>query len=80
MLKDNIRICDVCGEEITKGEKFNQQTVSADRAALFLAAVQAIHDYEMQQSWTKHPDGSITVDLCLQCYISIGHGETEKAH
>lgn len=50
MLKDNIRICDVCDEEIPKEEKFNQQTVPARGVAVFLAAVQGIHDDEMQPS------------------------------
>jgi len=68
MLKERKRICDVCGEEIPKGTKFRKSTMPAEAAALLVAP----DDPDLIPTWTVNADGTITMDVCLECTVSMG--------
>jgi len=74
MLKDRQRLCDVCKDEIPKGAKYRRAHVAPDQAQLFDAMVDAIasSDPDMKFTWTENEDGSRTVDICLECTLSMG--------
>jgi hypothetical protein len=69
MYQDRIRKCDACEEVIPKKTTYNKSTIGREHAAavktMFAAA---------GVSFTENPDGSITVDLCLECYSQMGLG------
>jgi len=73
MLKEHKRICDVCGEEITSGTKYRKSTMPADAATLLATA----DDPDLIPTWTINADGTITMDICLECEISTGTAEAE---
>ncbi len=68
MLKDNVRVCDVCGEEIPKGQKFRKSTMST-RAANLLSES---GDPDLTPTSTVNDDGTVTMDICLTCTVAMG--------
>lgn len=68
MLKDGGRVCDVCGEEIPKGQKFRKSTMPAHAATL----LPATDDPDLIPTWTVNDDGTVTMDICLMCTVSMG--------
>ncbi len=66
MLQGEERSCDGCGQKLPAGSKLSQQAVSQDEARALSAAGRA------------NPDGTITLDLCLNCRVKrsnrIKHG------
>ena len=57
MYRGDERTCDGCGQKLPPKSKLSEQRVSAEEAARFGSA------------GTPNPDGSVTIDLCLQCRI-----------
>ena len=47
------------------------RTVPPDRAAFALDIFLSTDDPAMVPTWTKNPDGSIRLDLCLTCSMSM---------
>jgi hypothetical protein len=74
MMRDGIRRCDACEEVIPKGTTYNKSSVGRERAAMAKAMFGAAG-----VSFTENPDGSITVDLCLECYSQMGFGNRRRA-
>ena len=74
MIRDSQRICDCCEEEIAKGTKYKKAHLSRTQ----LAILQSSDDPEIQFTWTEHPDGTITIDLCLECVINMGSVPTRE--
>jgi len=68
MLKDGQRMCDVCGEHIPKGKNYRRITTRAETAALLSAP----DDADLIPTWTPNDDGSVTMEICLECTISMG--------
>jgi hypothetical protein len=69
MLDNGIRRCDACEEVIPRRTTYNKSTVRPDRAAWVKAMFASAG-----VSFTENPDGSLTVDLCLECYSHMGLG------
>ncbi|MGC1398717.1 hypothetical protein [Candidatus Binatus sp.] len=74
MLKDEKRFCDVCEENIPKGTKFKQHCLRPDAAGVFAASRP-----DLTPTWTMNQDGTISLDVCLTCALSmdIGPGKDE---
>ncbi len=71
MIKENMRICDICSQEIIKEKKYCRSTIPRGKAALFEATLKAKSDVELP-TWTENKDGTITLDICLECHINMG--------
>jgi hypothetical protein len=52
------RHCDGCGQKLPSTSKLSQQKVSKQEAA------------SLGASAAENPDGTVTIDLCLQCRVS----------
>ncbi len=74
MLKENIRICDVCDEEISKGETYRVEVIKPEVAAIFLNT----SDKDLIPTWTQKPDGTVILDVCLDCHLSMGNPSNRK--
>ncbi|MGB6944773.1 MAG: hypothetical protein WBE37_20415 [Bryobacteraceae bacterium] len=66
MLKSNGRYCDGCGQKLPPGSRLSLQVMSkAEAEALGAPGV-------------ENPDGTVTIDLCLNCRVQranrIKHG------
>ena len=75
MLKDGVRLCDVCGDVISKGQKYAVNVIPKDQAeladSLFAAAP------NISPTRTVDAEGSLRVDICLECRVNMGtSGET----
>jgi len=70
MLKDEARICDVCGDDIPKGEKYRVAVVPQRTADIF-RAMTAEQDPDLIPTSTVDPRGNIRLDMCLACHLSM---------
>jgi hypothetical protein len=68
MLKNSSRICDVCGGKIPKGTTYRAATITQEAAMLFLS----ITDIDLLPTWTQNLDGTVRLDICLDCHLSMG--------
>jgi hypothetical protein len=70
MLKDSVRSCDVCGEVISKEEKYVASTVSKEKVELF----RSLNDVnpENAATFTTDSEGNVRLDICLECKGSMG--------
>jgi hypothetical protein len=68
MFNGDMRICDVCGEEIPKGETFKRSTMPAEKAAIFLDQ----NDPELIPSMTQKKSGDVEIDICQTCVLAMG--------
>jgi len=57
MIQGLDRFCDGCGQKLPAGSKLSQQLVPQAEAAA------------MRATGVENPDGSVTIDLCLNCRI-----------
>ena len=69
MLRENDRICDVCGENIPNGRMFRAANIPPGAAALFLD----IEDPGLIPTWDQNPDGTVRLDICQECTLSMGN-------
>jgi hypothetical protein len=67
MLKDGKRFCDVCEEEIPKGTTYRRSRLPAYAAALLTI------DPDLAPTWTTNPDGTLSLDACTTCVLSMGN-------
>jgi len=58
MLQGEDRLCDGCGQKLPAGSKLSQQTVSSEEAQRYGSPA------------APNPDGTVTIDLCLQCRVT----------
>jgi hypothetical protein len=68
MLKEGKRFCDVCEENIPKGAKFGSRL--PPHAVRLLTAGRP----DLTPTWTTNADGTISIDLCLTCGLSMDTG------
>lgn len=79
MLKENSRLCDVCGEVIPKGTKYAVNIVPKGKAELFRSLNDS--DPEMSATTTVDARGNIRLDICLECRINMNiKGGTEQVN
>jgi len=67
MLSEGKRVCDICGEEIPKGTKFRQNHLPPEAAAMLSDP----DDPELRATFTVNPDGTLTLDRCLDCFMDM---------
>lgn len=67
MLKDGERFCDVCEEEIPKGAVYRRSHLLA------YAVVLLTIDPDSPPTWTTNPDGTLSLDACTTCVLSMGN-------
>jgi len=72
----DLRFCDVCDEEIAKGERY-QRTTMPQAAAFMLTSLFADDPDELPE-WSDNADGTITMDVCATCVMSMGDAVTEE--
>jgi hypothetical protein len=65
MTRDGERFCDVCDEKIPPGTKYQRSRMLA-RAAELLKL-----DPELTPNWTTNSDGTISMDICITCVLSM---------
>jgi hypothetical protein len=73
MLKDHMRVCDVCEAEIEPGEKYFRNTLHAYAAAMLLEN----DNPALVPSFTQNADGTVNLDICQTCYLSMEPSDTE---
>ncbi len=77
MLKENRRVCDVCGDDIPKGTKYRVARLRPEDASALLD----VSDIGLIPSWTQEPDGIVRLDICLDCHMSMGRSfESKEVH
>ena len=67
MIKDGFRICDLCGNIIPKGTKYQMTIVSIEQARMYVN----LRHIRKVLSWTELEDGKIQLDICQHCYVEI---------
>jgi len=67
-LNNGDRVCDVCGEALPTGQKFRKSTMPAHAATLLSTS----NDPDLTPTWTVNDDGTVTMDICLSCTVSMG--------
>lgn len=77
MLREGTRHCDVCDEEIPKGEWYRAATVPAKNAELFASMI-CDYDTEMMPTWTQDASGNVRLDVCLECHSSMGTSQASE--
>jgi hypothetical protein len=70
MLHENVRTCDVCEEEILKGETYKVVAVLREMVPLFVSMT--VSDPDLMPNWTQREDGSVRLDVCLDCALNMG--------
>ena len=69
MLDKAARFCDVCGEEIPKGTIYRLTNLQPEGAAMLLE----VRDKDLVPTWTQNPDGTVNLDICKTCHLSLAH-------
>ena len=59
--------CDICGSVIPKGTFYRCAKISPDKATLMLD----VSGPDIMPTWTQEPDGTVRIDICLECHISM---------
>ncbi|MGA2213600.1 MAG: hypothetical protein ABSH31_10030 [Bryobacteraceae bacterium] len=62
MLQSNGRYCDGCGQKLPPGSRLSLQAVSKEEAEAMGAAR------------VENADGTVTIDLCLNCRVQRSNG------
>jgi len=68
MLRDDIRICDICEDEIPNGTTYRRATMPPEAAALLAAT----DDPDIRATWTVNSGGTVSMDICATCTLSMG--------
>ena len=63
MVKNGVRFCDVCKEEIPKGERYRVNTILKDGVHL--------GDSEKETGFDMDARGNIRLDVCLDCWTHM---------
>jgi hypothetical protein len=69
MVKDGKRFCDICAEEIPKGDAYRRSHLPANAAALLAS----IRDPDLTPTSTTNQDGTVSMDACTTCVLSMGN-------
>lgn len=74
MKSGGVRFCDVCEAEIPSGEKFRRVLCRPEATMMFRAA----DDPDIRPTWTENPDGTVTLEICLDCVMGMGKALPEN--
>ena len=69
MLKGDKRTCDVCEAAILKEQIYSQSTIPPEKAPVARGLLN-----RKGHSFTENPDGSIALDVCLNCKLPSSLG------
>lgn len=72
MLTSGVRSCDVCDDEIGRGATYYRANLRPEAAAMLIEAG------EFSPTFSQNPDGTVRLDICLDCYGNMGHVEGAK--
>lgn len=75
MLVDKVRICDVCGDDIACGAHYRVACTPPEAASLLLD----MDDPGLIPTWEQNPDGTVRLDICQGCTLSMGGFSIKKA-
>ena len=64
MLREDDRVCDVCGDGIARGIPYRVGTLTPHPAAELLDT----DEPELVPTWTQLPDGTVQLEICLECF------------
>ena len=68
MIKNLVRTCDMCHHEIPEGKYFQR---NRERTGLEVLMV-LMENQGRELQLIEMPDGSISIDTCLDCYSRMG--------
>jgi hypothetical protein len=68
------RFCDICDEEIPKGTEYQRNRMPGHAADLLRVG----HDPDLVPTWTTNADGTISMDICVTCVLSMGVNPRES--
>jgi hypothetical protein len=70
VIKDGVRLCDVCAEIIPKGTTYAVHVLSPEEAKL----LQSLNndDPEFAPTFALDSDGNARLDVCLDCKANMG--------
>ena len=69
MYKEGHHYCDICGTDVPPSQ-LASRAVPAQLAGLLLDT----DDPDLVPTWTQLPDGSVQIDFCATCRLSMGGG------
>jgi hypothetical protein len=69
MVSKGVRICDVCGETIPRTQKYAVNLISRQKRGLFLSLNQV--DPELKATFTEDADGTVRLEICLDCKMNM---------
>jgi hypothetical protein len=67
--QDEQHYCDICGEEVPSNQ-LTSRTMLPQLASLLLDT----DDPDLAPTWTQLPDGTIQIEFCATCRLSMGGG------
>ena len=76
MFTGNDRICDICGSSIPKGIHYRVAHMIPEAASLLLD----IEDPGLMPTWVQNPDGTVRLDICQGCTVSMGSPDAKRAN
>ena len=68
VVKNSIRFCDVCEEEIPKGKKYSVRSMLVAAAAIFFD----VDDPDLVPTWTQNADGTVRLDILTHLLLVNG--------
>ena len=71
MVKNSVRFCDECADEIPKGDKYSLRMMPAEAAVLLLD----VEDTDLVPTWTQNADGTVRLEICATCCLSTGNAD-----
>ncbi len=76
MLNESGRLCDTCGDRISKGDKYSVTLIPRDKRHLF--SFLNGRNAEIAPTFAIEANGDVRLDICLDCTtaMDIPGGET----
>lgn len=65
MLKSDKRTCDMCDTAMLKDQIYSRSTIPPEKASVARGLLKG-------HAFTEDPDGSIALDICLNCKLPAG--------
>lgn len=69
MHQNEQHFCDICGDALSSNQ-LTSRTIRPELASLMLDT----DDPDFVPTWTQLPDGSVQIDFCVTCRLSMGDG------
>jgi hypothetical protein len=76
MVSGSAGLCDICGEEIPKGDTYVTYQLPSEAAAL----IQSAHGSDSDVPPIVEQDGTVRWDVCLNCRMNMGFPGKESVN